>query len=91
MNSLPDDGMLTTAQVRERCGRVTTMCLWRWQRDERVQFPPPDVTILGRNYWRASTVRAWQDRMIARAPVKIRAPAAACAIGQQEQPAEATA
>jgi predicted DNA-binding transcriptional regulator AlpA len=77
MNAFPEsDAMLATAQVRERCGKVSTMCLWRWQRDERVQFPPPDATINGRNYWRLSTIRAWQDRMTARAPTKIPAPAA---------------
>lgn len=61
-----DDVLLTTNQVRERIGRVSVMALWRWQRDERVQFPRPDATINGRNYWRASTIRSWQNTMTAR-------------------------
>ena len=57
------DPLCNKSQVKAAVGGVSDMCIWRWQRDERVQFPMPDVTINGRNYWRASTVRAWQERM----------------------------
>jgi predicted DNA-binding transcriptional regulator AlpA len=63
-----EDVLLTTAQVRQMVGQVSVMCLWRWQRDERVQFPAPDASINSRNYWRSSTIKAWQDRMTAQPP-----------------------
>jgi hypothetical protein len=55
-----DDTLLTSAQTRALVGGVTTMCIWRWQRDPRVQFPHPDVVINGRNYWRRGTIRSWK-------------------------------
>ena len=57
------DTMLNAKQTCAASGAGTTMTLWRWGRDPRVQFPPPDAVINNRNYWRASTVRAWQTRM----------------------------
>jgi predicted DNA-binding transcriptional regulator AlpA len=35
------------------------MCIWRWMRDPRVQFPAP-VKINRRNYWRLGDLRRWQ-------------------------------
>jgi hypothetical protein len=52
-----DDTLLTATQARARVGGVSAMCVWRWQRDPRVQFPQPDVVINGRNYWFAGTIR----------------------------------
>lgn len=57
------DAMLNGKQVCVASGAGTTMTLWRWQHDPRVQFPAPDAVINNRNYWRASTIRAWQARM----------------------------
>ena len=57
--TLDDDSLLTSAQTRARCGGVSTMCVWRWMRDERVQVPGP-VKINGRNYWRLGDLRQWQ-------------------------------
>ena len=57
------DAMLNGKQACAASGAGTTMTLWRWQHDPRVQFPAPDATINNRNYWRASTIRAWQIRM----------------------------
>jgi hypothetical protein len=57
----PDDqAMLNSTQVRALVGGVTTMAIWRWQRDPRVQFPLPDVVINHRNYWYAGSIRRWQ-------------------------------
>jgi predicted DNA-binding transcriptional regulator AlpA len=58
-----DDTLLTSAQVRGRIGGVSTMCIWRWLRDPKVQFPQP-VRIGGkaRNYWRLGDIRDWQMR-----------------------------
>jgi hypothetical protein len=55
--SIDDETLLTSAQVRARVGNVSTMCIWRWTRDERVQFPAPDVVINKRKYWYAGTIR----------------------------------
>ena len=60
-SSLDDDVLLTAAQTRARVGGVSAMCIWRWQRDERVQFPAP-VKINNRNYWRAGDLRHWQAK-----------------------------
>jgi len=55
-----DDVLLTSTQVRARVGGVTTMCIWRWMRDDRVKFPAP-VKINARNYWRLGDLRQWQS------------------------------
>jgi hypothetical protein len=52
-----DEALLTSGQVRARVGNVSCMCLWRWTRDPRVQFPLPDVVINNRKYWYVSTIR----------------------------------
>jgi hypothetical protein len=54
---IDDETLLTSAQVRARVGGVSNMCIWRWTRDERVQFPAPDVVINSRKYWYAGTIR----------------------------------
>lgn len=56
---LDDEALLNSAQTKARCGNVTDMCIWRWMRDERVQFPAP-IKINRRNYWRLGDLRAWQ-------------------------------
>jgi len=56
---LDDEALLNSAQTKARCGNVTDMCLWRWMRDERVNFPQP-VKINRRNYWKLGDIRAWQ-------------------------------
>ncbi len=58
---LDDDALLNSAQTKARCGNVTDMCIWRWMRDPRVQFPQP-VKINKRNYWKLGDLRAWQDK-----------------------------
>ena len=56
---LDNEALLNSAQTKARCGNVTDMCIWRWLRDPRVQFPQP-VKINKRNYWRLGDLRAWQ-------------------------------
>ena len=63
--ALDDDALLTAAQTRARFGHVSTMCLWRWQRDPRVQFPRP-TKINNRNYWRLGDLRRWQAAQAAK-------------------------
>lgn len=50
------DPMLSSAQVREACGNVSDMTLWRWLKDS--DFPQP-VYQNRRRYWRAGDVQAW--------------------------------
>ena len=61
MPSLDDDALLNSGQVKARCGNVSDMAIWRWLRDERVQFPQP-IKINRRNYWRLGDLRAWQAK-----------------------------
>lgn len=58
---LDNEALLNSAQTKARCGNVTDMCIWRWLRDPRVQFPQP-VKINRRNYWRLGDLRAWQNQ-----------------------------
>lgn len=60
---LDDDALLNSAQVKARCGNVTDMCLWRWQRDPRVQFPQP-IKMNRRNYWRFGDLLEWQKDQV---------------------------
>ena len=54
-----DDILLTSAQVRERIGGVTTMTLWRWMHSDDVQFPR-QIKLGRRNFWRLGDLREWQ-------------------------------
>ena len=63
---LDDDAYLTSTQVRARVGGVSTMCIWRWMRDPRVQFPHP-VKMNSRNYWRLGDLRQWQAERMTKA------------------------
>ena len=70
----PDpDTMLTSSQTRAFCGRVSAMCLWRWQRDSRVNFPQP-IRINSRNYWRLGDLRAWLAVVAAKSATARRPP-----------------
>jgi hypothetical protein len=65
MNS--DDVLLTSRQVRSRYGNISDMSLWRWLRDERLNFPRP-LVLNKRRYWRLRELIAWEraraaDRM----------------------------
>ncbi len=60
-----DDTLLTSNQARARVGGVSNMCLWRWMRDDRVQFPQP-LKINKRNYWRLGDLRRWQAERAAK-------------------------
>jgi predicted DNA-binding transcriptional regulator AlpA len=63
---LDDEALLTSAQVRARVGGVSAMCIWRWQRDPKVQFPAP-LKMNSRNYWRLGDLRRWQAERMAQA------------------------
>lgn len=77
------EALIDSVGIRAETGGKSAMTIWRWQRDPRVNFPPPDITINGRNYWRRSTIRKWQRDMAARSEksgvAPQRAPEMACA------------
>ena len=52
------DRFLPTGQVRARYG-VSDMSLWRWLRDETLNFPRP-IRISKRKYWRLSDLVEWE-------------------------------
>ncbi len=75
------DPMLDSSAVSVETGGKSMMTIWRWQRDEKVNFPLPDAVINGRNYWYRSTVRRWQLEMVEKTgknpapPPRLRMPA----------------
>jgi hypothetical protein len=62
-NFLNDDDLVPSAVVKREYGGISDMTIWRWSRDERVQFPPPDVVINGRKYWKRGTLRQHRARV----------------------------
>lgn len=51
-------GFLPARKVLDRYG-VSDMTIWRWLRDEKMNFPKP--VYLGRfRYWRISEIEAWE-------------------------------
>lgn len=71
------DPLRDASTTRRLAGAGCAMTLWRWQRDAAVQFPPADVVIRRRNYWKASTIEAWRRRMAAAHVASAAPPAAA--------------
>jgi predicted DNA-binding transcriptional regulator AlpA len=52
----PDD-LLTSTGVKVALGNISEMTLWRWLKT--FSFPPPDLIVARRKFWRRSTVQAW--------------------------------
>lgn len=80
MNTTNGDRMIDSSGVCAEVGDKSKMTINRWQRDPRVAFPQPDLTINGRNYWYLATINAWKSRMKTQS-VK---PAAPFAVQQNE-------
>jgi len=53
----PDDGFMTSKEVRAFHGHVSEMTLWRWTRD--LGFPKPARIINRRKFWKRSDVTTW--------------------------------
>lgn len=51
---------ITAATVRELCGGVSDMSLWRWLNDPAMCFPQP-IYIARRRYWKEADVLDWLD------------------------------
>jgi predicted DNA-binding transcriptional regulator AlpA len=58
------DPLLDSTRVRLYCGGVSEMTLFRWI--QKRGFPPPDLRVGQRRFWRVSTVEAWIERQILR-------------------------
>lgn len=52
--------MIGAASVRELCGGISDMSLWRWLNDPALAFPRP-VYIQKRRFWREADIFAWLD------------------------------
>jgi len=50
--------LISAATVRDLCGGVSDMTLWRWLNDRAMGFPEP-VYIQKRRYWREAELGAW--------------------------------
>lgn len=51
---------IPAAMVREICGGVSDMTLWRWLNDPTLNFPRP-IYIGNRRYWREADILEWLD------------------------------
>ena len=66
MNTQLPEELLTINPVMKARGCKSRTTIWNEIRDG--SFPPPDLTRKRIRYWRASTVRAWQDQALATSP-----------------------
>lgn len=55
-----DHRRIAIARVRELCGNVSEMSIWRWLKDEELDFPKP-IYIGRRRYWKEAEVLAWLE------------------------------
>ncbi|GAB1379915.1 helix-turn-helix transcriptional regulator [Pararhodobacter aggregans] len=54
-------GRIIKAQdLRDLCGGISDMTLWRWLNDQSLDFPRP-IYLGRRRYWRETEVLAWLD------------------------------
>jgi predicted DNA-binding transcriptional regulator AlpA len=53
--------LISAAAVRELCGGISDMSLWRWLNDPEIGFPKP-LYIGRRRYWREAEIAAWIER-----------------------------
>ena len=54
------DQLIPAGRVREQCGDISDMTLWRWLANPEMNFPQP-VYINTRRYWRRGDVTAWLE------------------------------
>jgi hypothetical protein len=50
------DPILDSLTVRQHCGNISEATLSRYR---KADFPPPDVQVYRRNFWRLSTIERW--------------------------------
>jgi hypothetical protein len=56
-----DEVYRTKPQVRLRYGDISDTGFTRWRNDPLVGFPPPDLYIKGREFWRLATLRRFDE------------------------------
>jgi predicted DNA-binding transcriptional regulator AlpA len=54
------DKRIPARDVRNICGGVSDMTIWRWLNDPALNFPKP-IYIARRRYWKEAEVTAWLD------------------------------
>jgi predicted DNA-binding transcriptional regulator AlpA len=60
----PEPEWLGGAQTAAYLG-VTTMTLWRWERDAKLAFPKPSL-IRDRKYWNRDDINKWMRNAVVR-------------------------
>lgn len=50
--------LISAKTVRELCGNISDMSLWRWLNDPALGFPRP-VYIQKRRFWREAEILDW--------------------------------
>ncbi len=60
------DNLLGSARVRQQCGGISNMTLWRLE--QKQDFPAPDFVINRRKFWRRSTIEHWLATRAPKAP-----------------------
>jgi predicted DNA-binding transcriptional regulator AlpA len=61
-----DKKLIPSKPVREVCGGISDMTLWRWLADDNLAFPRP-IYIGKRRYWREADILAWLDAQTVKA------------------------
>lgn len=54
------DKRISARDVRDICGGVSDMTIWRWLNDPALKFPKP-IYIGRRRYWKEAEVSSWLD------------------------------
>lgn len=52
--------LISASAVREICGGISDMSLWRWLQDDALAFPRP-IYIQKRRFWREAEILSWLD------------------------------
>lgn len=52
--------LIKAETVRELCGGISDMSLWRWLNNPEMDFPRP-IYIAKRRYWSEAEVLGWLD------------------------------
>lgn len=53
-----DTTLISAKECRRKLGNISAMSLWRWLRDERLDFPKP-IVVQRRRYWREADIDNW--------------------------------
>ena len=70
-----ENKLIISATVRELCGGISDMSLWRWLNDPELHFPRP-LIISRRRYWREADVIDWINGRAINPGAKVLAPPA---------------